>query len=191
MLSSTDATITRNSNFNENLHAEGIYDVKCYDKDGNLKWSDKILNTVMTLGKNELLNQALAGSAYTTNGPYMAIISGSGYTSVPVAADTITSHATWFESGSSGQFTPYYATRANMSGSWAAAASGSKVLSASMSFTITGSGTAKGAMVVLGSGATNGVQNTSGILLSAGLFSGGDKTVSISDTLSCSWSLSI
>lgn len=75
---------------------------------------------------------------------------------------------------------------------FAAAATRAKALSAAISFIIaTNGGTVKGCFVVFGTGAVSTNNNTSGVLYSAGLFTGGDKVVGIGDTLQVSYSTSV
>jgi len=72
-----------------------------------------------------------------------------------------------------------------------AAAAGSKSLSTSLSFSITGTGTVKGCFLVFGTGAVNTIDNTAGVLYSAGLFTGGDKAVVNTDILNVSYTASL
>jgi hypothetical protein len=75
---------------------------------------------------------------------------------------------------------------------FAAASGRAKALTAAISFVIaTNGGTVKGCFVVFGTGAVATNNNTSGVLYSAGLFSGGDKVVGIGDTLQVSYSTSV
>lgn len=170
----------------EAVKLSGRYIAECRDKEGNLKWRDEIENLVTTPGKNLALDTLLAGSAYTVTGPYMGLISSVSYTALN-AADTMSSHAGWLEAGN--------ANAATYSGSrktavFSSASAGSKALSAALAFTFTGSGTIKGAFVVLGSGASATIDNTGGTLYSAGLFSGGDKTVASTDVVNVSYTAS-
>lgn len=170
----------------EAVKLSGRYIAECRDKEGNLKWRDEIENLVTTVGKNLALDTLLAGSAYTVTGPYMGLISSVSYTALN-AADTMSSHAGWLEAGN--------ANAATYSGSrktavFSSASAGSKALSAALAFTFTGSGTIKGAFVVLGSGASATIDNTGGTLYSAGLFSGGDKTVASTDVVNVSYTAS-
>jgi hypothetical protein len=98
------------------------------------------------------------------------------------------SHSGWTEAG--GANAPTY-TAPRKTCVWSAASAGSKALSASLSFAITGAGTIKGCFVVYGTGALATIDNTAGVLYSAGLFSGGDKTVGSGDTLNVSYSTSL
>lgn len=181
------AAIIRASGVGEILSIEGIYHAQCFDKYGNLKWSDDIKNLVTTVGKNFILDTVLAGSAYSVTGPYMGLISSVSFSAV-AAGDTMASHAGWTEAGNANAPT-YTGTR--KTAAFSAASGGSKALSAALSFAITGSGTVKGCFIVLGTGAVNTVDNTAGTLLSAGLFSGGDKPVVNTDTLNVSYSLAL
>lgn len=184
---SAGSSLVRASGIEEILHLKGKFHVKCFDKDGNLKWEDFIENVVATVGKNLALDTFLAGAAYTVTGPFMGLISSVSYSAV-AAADTMASHAGWTEAGITNA--PTY-TVPRKTCVWAAAAAGSKALSAALAFAITGSGTVKGCFIVYGAGALSTVDNTAGTLLSAGLFSGGDKVVVNTDTLNVSYSLAL
>ena len=185
--SASDAGIVRGHDASEFCNAHGHYDVDCIGPDGSVKWSARAENVVTTVGKNAMLDAALAGSAYTVTGPYIGLISSTSYSST-AAADTMASHAGWLEAG--GANAPTY-TAPRKTASWAAASGGSKALSANASFAITGTGTVKGCFMVFGSGAVSTVDNTSGTLWSAGTFSGGDKVVGSGDTLNVSYSTSL
>lgn len=181
------ASVVMANAIDENCKAEGIYTIECFDKDGNLKWRDTAKNVVTTVGKNLALDSYLAGSAYTVTGPYMGLISSTSYSAV-AAADTMSSHSGWLEAGSANA--PTY-TSPRKTCVWSAASSGSKALSAALSFSITGTGTIKGVFLVYGSGAVTTIDNTSGTLYSAGLFSGGDRAVINGDTVNVSYSTSL
>lgn len=160
------------------------------------KWAEEFENVVTTVGKNFALDTFLAGSAYTVTGPYIGLINGSA--SSAVAGDTMASHAAWLEVGNTNGPQVKYpnsgGSTVRATAAWSAAASGSKSLSASATFYIsgiTGGTTIGGCFLVLGSGALNTVDNTGGTLYSAGAFTGGSKTVAIGDTLSVSYTASL
>jgi len=181
------ASLVRNSGHTEEAKATGTFVAECFDADGNLKWRDTFKNTVTTVGKNLALDTFLAGSGYTVVGPYMGLISSTSYSAIS-AADTMSSHAGWLEAGNANA--PTY-TSPRKTAAWSAASSGSKALSAALSFAITGTGTVKGCFLVFGSGAVTTIDNTSGTLYSAGLFTGGDKAVVNTDTLNVSYTASL
>lgn len=167
----------------EAASAEGIYTATCYDAAGNVKWTDTFPNTVTTAGKNDLLDKYLAGSAYTA-AFYMGVISSVSYSAIS-AADTMASHAGWTEAGATNA--PTYSQGARPTSAWSSASAGAKALSASLTFSITSSGTLKGAFLT--TVATK--DGTTGTLFSAGLFTGGDKVVTNGDTVNVSYSLSV
>jgi hypothetical protein len=174
----------------DHLGLQGRYQAVCHDASGIEKWRDFIDKTVMTEGKNLALDTILAGSAYTVTGPYMGLISATGYTAI-AAADTgaqINGTNQWKEAGTAN--TPHYTT-VRKTCVFSAAAAGSKALSAGLVFTITSTGpdNCKGAFVLFGSAALNTIDDAHGTLLSAGLFAGGDKSVSSGDTITITWSL--
>lgn len=169
------------TNILEKAKIAGFFTVECRDKDGNLKWTDTIKNLVTTQGKNFLLDNGLAGTAYTATF-YIGLISSVTFTSV-AAGDTaaqINGTNAWKEAGVLNA--PTY-TGPRKTTVWAAASGGSKALSAALSFAITGTGIVKGCLMAT----TNTIDGTTGSLYSAGLFSGGDKPVISSDILNISY----
>ncbi len=156
-------------------------------RDGAVIYEEDFPNTVCTIGKNVALDAFLAGSAYTVTGPFMGLISSTSYSAIS-AADTMTSHTGWLEAGTAQN--PHYTT-VRPTCAWSAASGGAKALSSALSFTFTSGGTVKGAFLCFGSGAVSTIDNTSGTLLSAGLFTGGDRVVVTSDVLNVSYSLAL
>jgi len=190
---SNDAIILKGANMNnEKGHAQGEYTAKRFDKDGNLKWEDKFDNVVTDVGANLMLDTFLGGSTNTTY--FLGLISSVGYSVAPAVGNTMSSHAGWVEAGNGTNYpnwsTPASNARATIT--WSAASARAKAISSAASFTIaTNGGTLKGCFIVTGSGAVATNNNTSGVLYSAGLFSGGDKVVGVGDTLQVSYSTSV
>jgi hypothetical protein len=180
------ASLIRSGQDVENLQLHGRFHLKCFDKEGNLKWEEEFDNTVVTVGKNLILDTVLAGSGYSVTGPYMGLISSVGWSGVNVS-DTMSSHSGWTEAGATNAPT-YSGNRKTCT--WNPASGGSKSLSSACSYTFTGSGTVKGCFIVLGTGASNTIDNTGGTLLSAGTFTNGDRSVLSSDVLNVSYTLS-
>lgn len=188
-----DASVIRGGGLLETLLAKGTYTAWCV-RNGVEIWRDTIDNLVTTAGKNHMLDNYLAGSSFSQVGPFLGLISSVGYGAGPAAGDVMTSHAGWVEAGNGTNY-PLWSTpasNARATCAWAAASSGSKALSAALSFVIaTTGGTVKGAFLVLGTGAVATNNSTAGTLFSAGTFSGGDKVVAVADTLNVSWSLAL
>jgi hypothetical protein len=170
----------------DRLAVRGRFEMWCHDAKGGLRWHEEFENTVVTVGKNLILDQSLAGAGYTAT-EFLGLISSVGYSAIS-AADTMTSHAGWTEAGTTNAPT-FSGNRGACA--WAVASGGIKAFSANPSFSMTGAGTVKGAFMAGGAGATNGVMNTAGVLISAGLFVSGDRAVLNGDTVSVSYSMSI
>ena len=156
------------------------------------KWRDEAINHVTTEGANLALDTFLAGSGYTVVGPYMGLISSVGYTTTAITAVAAQINGTngWKEAGSSINYPLYTTPRKTCA--WSAAAAKSKALSAALSFPIvTTGGTVKGCFLIFGTGALSTIADVNGKLWSAGVFSGGDKVVAVSDTLNVSYSASL
>jgi hypothetical protein len=167
----------------------GYFTAQCYDKDGNLKWEDKIENLVVAVGKQLMLDTLLAGSAFTAT-VYMGLVSGAS-TPTYAATDTQASHAGWLESGLANA--PTYSGTRNLVAFSASTSSGvtpsnvtTKSTSAALTFTFTGAGTVAGCFINING--SNAIDNTTGTLYSAGSFTGGNRTVASSDQLAVSYS---
>lgn len=181
------ATLAMKSDFHEAAEARGVFHIVHRDAAGTVLWEESFENTVVTVGKNLALDTYLAGSAYTVTGPFMGLISSVGFSGIS-ATDTMASHSGWTEAGNANA--PTY-TAPRKTAAWSAASGGSKVLSAGLVFSFTGSGTVKGAFLTYGSGAVSTIDNTSGTLYSAGLFTGGDRTVASTDTITVNYTASM
>lgn len=181
------ASVVRGAIGEETASIKGRFGVECRGPDGVLKWSEEFDNTVVTVGKNSILDTVLGTGAFMgLIGTGVAGGSG-GFTSIS-AADTMSSHAGWQEVGLAN--VPAY-TGNRPAGAWSAAAAGAKALSSALSFAITSTGTVKGAFIVFSTGASATKDTTTGVLLSAGLFTGGDKAVANGDTLNVSYTLTL
>jgi hypothetical protein len=173
-----EAFVIRGAKEVESVEVTGKYVAQCFDAEGNLKWSDEFDNLVTTVGKNDLLDKYLAGTTYTAAW-YLGLIGSTSYTTGAAVGDTASSHGGWTE------FTGYsQATR--VAPSFSAASSGSKGTSSAASFSINTSETVKGTFLI--SGSVKG--GTTGILYSAGTFTGGDKTVANGDVVSVTYTAS-
>jgi hypothetical protein len=187
-----NATITLNAGAaaNETVGIEGFYEVKCHDKDGNLKWEDSFPNLVNAVGKELMLDTLLKGSSYSVTGPFLGLISGASPT-FGTGSDTQTSHAGWTEftnytvGGSAVRGTAVFAS-ATSSGSTPSNVTTSAA--AAITYTITGGGgTVGGCFLVTGTGATSAQSNTGGVLYSAGAFTTA-KVTTAGDTVSVTYS---
>ena len=178
--SSADATVTRGAGSLDHLIPKGRYLVWCIGADGQEKWRDTIENLVTTVGKNDFLDKYLKGSAYT-----QTIVMGLAGAGTKAVGDTQASHAGWLEVGLANAPTYTGPRKAVTMGSAAAGVS----TSPTQAFAITGSGTVAGCFINNGGSTT--IDNTTGILFSAGDFTGGSKTVANGDTLNVVYTLSV
>lgn len=177
---SADASVVRGAGSKDLLEVEGYYEVWCVGPDGKEKWRDTIKNLVTTVGKNDFLDKYLKGSAYT-----QTIVMGLCGAGTKAVGDTQASHAGWLEVGLANA--PTY-TGPRKTVTMGSASSGSSV-SPTQAFAITGSGTVAGCFINNGGSTT--IDNTTGVLFSAGDFTGGSKTVANLDTLNVVYTLSV
>lgn len=150
---------------NDSVRVGGIFTIECYDKDGNLKWRDKMRNLVVNEGLQHGLDVLFSGSAQT-NPWYVGLTDASP---TVAAGDTLASHVGWTEFDEyTGNRQEYVEVRTNQTMSNSASRA---------SFPITASGTVGGAF--LSSVATG----TTGILLCASALTQGDRSVVNGDTV--------
>ena len=177
-----DATVARSAGSIEQVGLDGVYVAECYDASGNLKWSDTIENLTTNVGRASL------NDAYLGNTAAGAVVMGLKGTGTAAYADTQASHAGWLEVGATNAPT-YSGTRKTPTFSASTTANPAvKSTSAAVVFTMTGSGTVAGAFINVGGSST--IDNTTGVLFSAGDFTAGSKTVTSGDTINVSYSLS-
>jgi hypothetical protein len=177
LMAKDDAAVAveQNAGQTESISVSGVYTVECFDADGQLKWSDQIKNLVVTVGKNDLLDKYFTGSSYTATW-YLGLINSGGTYS---AGDTMASHGTWTENTG-------YAAATRPAPTWNAASSGSKATTAT-AFSINATSTIGGAFLT----SNNTKGGTTGILYSAGNFTGGNRSVTSGDTLNVTYTASV
>jgi hypothetical protein len=189
---SSVAGVGKNEISPEQMDVHGVFTAVLTNAAGEVLWTEEFPNVVTTVGKNDLLDKYIQGSAFTQVGPFMGLISSVGYAAGALAADTMASHTGWAEAGNGANF-PLWSTpasNARASVSWGAAAAGAKASTGVVFTFATTGGTVKGCFLVLGTGAVATNASTAGILFSAGVFTGGDKVVAPSDTLTITYTLS-
>jgi len=190
------AAVTRGAGSEEFLGIQGYYDVKCYDKDGNLKWEEKAPNLVTAVGKGALFDYYFGatgtGGGTASGANYLGLVGSASATANYVQSDTISSHTGWIEVG--GTNAPAY-TGNRQSPNWSAAtnngsASPSNIVSkaaSALTFSMTSSGTVFGCFINSGATASATKDSTTGILYSAGNFTGGSKIVANGDSLAVTY----
>ena len=181
-----EAAVTSNRGADAGVTIAGRYDVKCYDKDGNLKWEDSIDNIVVNTGLTLLLNGGLANSGGGTvymglKGSYSVV---AGTTLAALVADTV-----------NGELVSYTGNRPSPTFTALSQSSGTTSISptAAQVFAITGTMTVYGCFLVAGTGATSAkTPNTgynTGVLFSGGNFAA-SKLVNNLDSLSVTYTAS-
>jgi len=175
--------LTCNLKAGEEAKATGLFEIKCHDKDGNLKWEAQSKNLVVNVGLQYMAGSALTSVTQITS--WFLGLYGAGASNTPAAGDTMSSHAGWTE------VTAYSnATRVSATFVTATAANPSVVTNTASpaTFNINGTTTVGGAFLTSGS-AKGG---TTGTLFSAADFgSPGDRSVVSSDTLSVTYTFSL
>lgn len=174
-----EASTSYNTQPHDSMAIEGYYTAVCYDATGTVKWEEDIHNVVCTVGKNATLDGILGNSAQG------AVVMGLKGTGTAVAADTMTSHATWLEVGLANA--PTYSGN-RPAPTFSAASAGSKTTSSAVSFSMTGTGTVAGCFINIGGSATK--DTTTGILFSAGDFSSSKSVVS-GDTIAVTYTATL
>lgn len=168
----------------EAMRVMGHFDLECHDSLGITLWEASFDNLVTTVGKNAMEQIALANSG-TAGNAFMGLISSTSFSAVN-AADTMASHAGWLEAGNAN--TPHYSgSRATMT---FGSASAGVIISTGNAFVFTGSGTVQGGFIDFSTGATGTIDNTAGVLFSAGTLASAQPVIS-TNTLTMSYTLTL
>ena len=151
----------------------GIFYVKCFDKNRNLKWEDVAENLVTNEGLDHILDVVLHGT--TQVDPWYVGLKNTGS---PANGDTLASHGTWTENSNyTGDRQEYVE---------AAASSQSITNSANKaSFSINAD-----SQTIAGAFLASVATGTSGTLLCVADFSGGSKSCDSGDTLEVTYTIS-
>jgi len=164
----------------DTVGAGGVYSVECVGPDGQVKWTDTFNNLVMNVGVQDMNTQYFKGAAYTA-ALYLGLVTGPGSGTTFAAADTLAVHAGWTESAA------YAGARKAVTFGTASTANPSVISNSASpaSFAMNATVTIAGAFLcTVASG-------TSGVLFSAGDFTGGDKLVDSGDTLNVTYTFSL
>lgn len=144
---------------------------------GGLRWTDGFTNRVVNVGLDEYLDKVWKASGYTA-AHYVGLTDS---TPTDAAGDTMSSHAGWAEVTAYSESTRPALTLGTVS-SQSVNNTGNEA-----DFTASGSATVGGAFIT-----TNNTKGgTTGTLMTVGAFSGGDKSLTTSDTLSVGVTLTL
>lgn len=161
------AGLEARNGMDQGVEVSTLYEFKCYDRHGNIKWETAVHNVVVNEGLNDLLDKYFKGSTYTA--AHYIGLKNAGTAS---AGDTMASHASWVENQS-------YSKGARQTATFGTVASQSVDNSASQaSFDITTATSVAGAF--LSTNSTKG--GSTGTLYGAADFSAA-RSVSPGDTL--------
>jgi len=166
------ATIQTAKSTRSGFKVGGVFTVECHGADGKLKWKDEAPNLITTEGIYKLLDVGCTGATAVATW-YVGLVSA---TPTIIAGNTLAVHAGWTE------VTDYTGNRQE----WVEARTLANVTNSASkaAFPITGPVTVGGAFLASAS------TGTSGTLLCAAVFTGGNKAVASGDTLSVQYDVS-
>jgi len=146
----------------------GHFVVECIKPDGRMHWREEMDNLVVNVGLQHILNTVFSGSAQTTTW-YVGLCSSSP---TIASTNTMASHAGWTEKTSYDEATrqAYTEVRTNQSLSNTAAKA---------AFTISATSVIGGAFLT----SLNTKGGTTGTLMCAAAFTGGNKSADDNDTI--------
>ena len=175
--------LTCNTKAGEDAKATGLFEIKCHDKNGNLKWEAQSKNLVVNAGLAYMAGTALTSVTQITS--FFLGLYGAGASNTPAAGDTMASHAGWTEDTTYSNGTRVAATFVT------ATTANPSVVTNSASpavFNINATATVGGAFLT----SDNTKSGTTGTLFSAADFgSPGDRSVVSGDTLSVTYTFSL
>jgi hypothetical protein len=166
------------------MPVHGHYKVECV-RDGVVIWTEEFDNLVVNTGKADILEKYFRTTTTYTTALFMGLIVGGIAATAISAADTSASHAGWTESSAYSAGTrpaPTFNAATGTGGGSNSAGTGS-IATTATSFSINGTVTVGG----VGMWTNNTKGGTTGTLISAGLFTGGDRATVSGDTLNVTW----
>jgi hypothetical protein len=174
------ATLVTKPDLGETVGAGGVYSVTCVGADGVEKWTDTFHNLVMNGGLANMNGVYFASGTQSTTW-YLGLVTGPGSGTTYAAGDTLASHSGWSENSS------YTGSRKAVTFGSATSANPSVISNSASpsSFVMNATATIAGAFLC------NVSSGTSGVLFSAGDFTGGDKSVASGDTLNVTYTFSL
>jgi hypothetical protein len=178
------AGLITNPKAGDTVGAGGVFTVTCVGADGVEKWSDTFHNLVVNEGLQDMNSKYFQASGYTAAW-YLGLVEGPGSGTTYAAGDTLASHAGWTELVPG---TDYTGNRKAVTFGTASTADPSVI---SNSASPSSFAMLVNATVVAGAFLCTVASGTSGILFSAGDFTGGDKTVDNGDTLNVTYTFSL
>lgn len=160
----------------DSFKPKGFFTVDCFDKDGQLKWSQAFPNGIVDVGINYLLDAGFNGGTQVSTW-YMGLIDNAAFSAL-ANADTMASHAGWAESAAYDE-----AARPE----WTAGAAGSRAVTngTTVDFSMSATATIKGIFIT--TVATK--SGTTGTLWSTAAFSS-NASVTDGDTLKVTYTVS-
>lgn len=163
----------------DSASAGGVFTVTCIGADGVEKWSDTFHNLVVNEGLQDMNSKYFKGAGYTATW-YLGLVTGPGSGTVYAAGNTLASHAGWTEN------TDYTGSRKTVTFGSPTLADPSVISNSGSpsAFSITGTATIAGAFLA-------STTDNTGVLFSAGDFTGGDKSVASGDTLNVTYQFSL
>ena len=161
--------------------AGGVFTVTCVGSDGQVKWSDTFHNLVMNEGLQDMNDKYFKASGYSAAW-YLGLVNGPGSGTSFAAGDTLAIHAGWTEN-------------TNYTGNRKLVTFGTPTLADPSVIDNSGAPSAfvmnTNAQTIAGAFLCSVATGTSGILFSAGDFTGGDKSVDSGDTLNVTYTFSL
>lgn len=185
MAENIQASVGKTAQGEEMTGLGGVYTMTCYDKDGNIKWEDQFHNLVVNQGLQDLNTKYFKGVTYTAAW-YLGLVDGATAPTY-AAGNTLASHSGWTEIAGTGFGGTVYTGNRKTATFGTATTADPSVIDNSAStavFSIAASATIAGAFLC------DQPTSTSGVLFSAGNFTGGNKTVASGDTVNVTYQFS-
>ena len=164
----------------DSARAGGVYTVTCVGPDGTEKWSDTFHNLVVNQGLQDMNSKYFSGVGYSASW-FLGLVTGPGSGTTYAATDTLASNA-WTEN------TNYTGNRKAVTFGTATTADPSVISNSASPAAFVMNANAQ---TIAGAFLCSVSSGTSGILFSAGDFTGGDKIVDSGDTLSVTYTFSL